>query len=320
MVGLLLQCSLLATARIMPSTQVVEGTTVETTEYWNVACEYGPQATVLSCPAGKLMQVRQAFFGAWSESASKKCAAPKFNKTCVSSDVTAVETACDGKNSCSIPNDPTVRPNPPSAMVKFVGFDACVDHHKYLLITYNCVPAAAPPPPRLASPSPSPLPASPSPSPGNTTRSPPPPLSPPVVASGGMQGLESLSGSGGSTAVARSPEPSTSGGGNSAGDLRGGGVSEGGNAPPSGGYCSRSRSMQLFWHRSCMASQSVPCMGGATSMLLQGSSGYHSPCTPTNQPPSLVPPLLQCISSQPALVLVILLLLRLTVTVTSQHA
>lgn len=132
------------------NTIVLEELTVTKTEFSAFVCEYGSPNTVLSCPAGTLVQVEQSFFGAWARSSSRKCSFTpynKFNTSCLLRNVPAVFKACNSKASCSIPREPNpLNPNPPSAMLAFVGFEPCDFMEKYLLVTYNCKDLASFPP------------------------------------------------------------------------------------------------------------------------------------------------------------------------------
>jgi hypothetical protein len=156
-----------AGASLDASTQVLEELTVAKTDVWAFVCEYGTESTALSCPAGTLIQVVATYFGAWAESSSKKCSFTKFNtfnKSCLSSNVSAVARACDGKASCSIPSSNPNIFEIPTSFIAFIGFDNCDSTEKYLLVTYNCKAPSSPPVPSLLPKPPSPRPGPPTPS------------------------------------------------------------------------------------------------------------------------------------------------------------
>lgn len=143
--GLLAQPDVFASARIMNN--IYEGINPAMADKTEVACEVGPEAN-LSCGPGLVIQVRETFYGAWADDLSRHCSYKGFNSTCLRSNITAVDLACNGKNACPIPTDREILPKPPSAMVVFTGSDLCVGFAKYLVITYDC--RGQQPPPMLA--------------------------------------------------------------------------------------------------------------------------------------------------------------------------
>jgi hypothetical protein len=146
--GLLAQAGVFVSATIF--NQPEEDIKPLPTDKSAVVCEIGPEASI-SCGPGLVVQVRETFYGAWSDSLSKQCGYDVgYNSTCRRSGITAVDLACNGKNVCPIPTDKTILPKPPSAMVVFTGADMCVGFAKYLMITYDC--RGQQPPPMLSPP------------------------------------------------------------------------------------------------------------------------------------------------------------------------